>query len=50
VTDSVAVHVCENCGHSCETLIELPEAEFRACETCAEDAAREEALEIQEAA
>jgi hypothetical protein len=48
-TESVAVNICENCGHSCETLIDLAGWNFRACETCAEEAAREDAREAAEA-
>lgn len=43
VTASAAVNVCENCGKACETLIDLPSWNFKACPTCAEDAAREDA-------
>jgi hypothetical protein len=42
-TSSVAVHVCENCGRACDELIDLPGWQFRACEVCAEEAAREDA-------
>ena len=52
VTESVAVNVCENCGKACDTLIDLPSWNFKACETCAEEAAREderEALAIRKA-
>jgi hypothetical protein len=48
VTESVAVHVCENCRHSADTLIDLPSWNFKACETCAEEAAREDAREAAE--
>lgn len=41
---SSAVHVCENCGQACETLIDLPTWNFKACATCAEEAAREDEL------
>jgi hypothetical protein len=29
VTDSVAVNVCENCGHTCETLIDLVDSKSK---------------------
>ena len=46
--ESAAVNVCENCGHSCDTLIDLPSWNFKACETCAEEAAREDVREAEE--
>ena len=42
VTKTVAVNVCENCGASCDSLIDLPSWNFNACETCAEEATRED--------
>jgi hypothetical protein len=48
VTESVAVNVCENCGRTCEELHDLPEWNFKACDECAEEAAREDAREAPE--
>lgn len=44
---SSAVHVCENCGQACDELIDLPGWNFKACEACAEEAAREDARDIR---
>jgi len=43
VTESVAVHECQNCGHACETLVRLEGWNFNACDACAEEAAAEDA-------
>lgn len=45
---SVAVNICENCGKPCDELIDLPIWNFKACPTCADDAAREDAREAAE--
>ena len=42
VTASAAVNECENCGRACDNLIDLPTWNFKACETCAEEAERED--------
>jgi hypothetical protein len=48
VTESVAVHTCENCGKACDELIDLPTWQFKACPECAEEAARQDAREAAE--
>jgi hypothetical protein len=48
VTESVAVNVCQNCGRCCEKLHDLPRWNFKACDKCAEEAAREDAREAAE--
>ncbi|HKD45155.1 MAG TPA: hypothetical protein VKD24_05815 [Candidatus Angelobacter sp.] len=45
VTRTVAVHECQNCGKTCERLTWLEGWNFNACETCAEEAAAEDARE-----
>ena len=36
VTASVAVHECQNCGTSCETLHEVPHFDYMGCDDCLE--------------
>ena len=38
VTASVAVHECQNCGTSCETLHEVPHFDYMGCDDCLEEA------------
>lgn len=46
---SAAVNECENCGKPCETLHDLSDGwNFKACDQCAEDAAREDARDGNE--
>lgn len=42
---SSAVNVCGNCGQACDELIDLPSWNFKACATCAEETAQEDARE-----
>ncbi|HKE24950.1 MAG TPA: hypothetical protein VKB88_21455 [Bryobacteraceae bacterium] len=48
VTATVAVNECQNCGKACETLVWLEGWNYNACDTCAEEAAREDAREAAE--
>jgi hypothetical protein len=48
VTASVAVHECQTCGKACEELHDLPRWNFKACDACAEEAARADERETRE--